>query len=232
MSQEISSNVGKPMASSGEKHNGWWWHNWLALFSLGVAAVGIGMSYWAVRVSLATDRRAQRVEAAEASAEATQLADRAGRVFMVANMAHSIIMQAEKEEALDGKMSRFTLSLLGEALLPPLSPTTGELEELARSGDDTAGHLALCVKWRNTAEVKVEALTTGKGRLFEPLQAEYAAELVRDLSNVSKACEQAADDLTRLSVPDPVPDTFSQPVVLKRLIPPPLTPPPHASGIN
>ena len=215
-----------------DQDKGWWRKkNRIALASFLVAAVGLGVSCWAVRVSLASDARAQRIDAEAASAEATLLAQQAGQVYAIAAYSHATFVHARDELARDGKLSADTESELANAELPPLSPTLDELEQLARSGDDTAGHLALCAKWRNIAEGSIEPLA--KVSIAKPFLAIYVNQTVSSLSNVSQACAQATEDLERHAIRDPSgPDPFSQPVVLKRIYPVRPVPPPSTAGRN
>jgi hypothetical protein len=235
MMHKYSPKVRMAKAPSGgqSQGKGWWRQNWIALASFAVAAVGLGVSIWAVRVSLAADRRAQRGETEVASAEATLFADNAGWVYAIANFSHAVALHAQGEERRDRRLSPDTLSQFKNGELPSLSPTTDEIEALARVGDDTASHLVLCVKWRNTAEGIIETLVQGNGQIVEPIQTMEVNLLVPDLSNTAKACLQAANDLARHAIPDPTgPDISSgPPVVLKRIYPT-QAPPPRATGMN
>ena len=220
------------LAIDQDQDKGWWRRkNRIALASFLVAAVGLGVSVWAVRVSLATDARAQRIDAEAASAEATLLAEQAGQVYAIAAYSHAAFGHARDEIGREGKLSADTVSEFANAELPPLSPTLDELEQLARSGDDTAGHLALCVKWRNIAEGSIEPLA--KVSIAKPFLIMYLDQTVSSLSNVSQACAQATEDLERHAIRDPSgPDPFSQPVVLKRIYPAHAVPPPSDSDRN
>jgi hypothetical protein len=159
MTHERLSNEDTPTAPSGHRDNKWRWlaENWLAFFSLVVAGAGLIVSFWAMHFSRASDTRAQRMDAAEASAEATIIAGNTNEVFKMSEMWQSIFTQAElKLSSGDKKLEAFRDSI-SRAQLPPLSPTRDELDVLARADDDTAGRLALCVKWRTIAQAHIES---------------------------------------------------------------------------
>lgn len=222
MSQESLSGSQKPTVSMGHRTKKWLAENWLSLASLIV-------SFLALYISANADSRTQHNESAIASAEATLLTEQTAEVYMIATYAHTVFVHAQNEQAKGGELSPETISEFAKVELPPLSPTLDELEQLARTGDDTATRLALCVKWRNLAEGTIEPLAENK--LIPQFRAMYVNEGVSNLSRASQACYQAAEGLDHHAVRDPSgKDIFSQPVVLKR-IPAPLTPP-HAASMN
>ena len=235
MTQEGLSNEEIPTESPGLGNNKWEWlaKNWLAFFSLAVALVGCGISARAMHVSWTSDDREQRMDAAEASAEATIIAGDTNEVFTTADMLQSIFTQAEQELSSDNKLGVFR-DPIGRAQLPPLSATRDELNELARAGDSTAGHFALCVKWRNIAQANIESMVTlakANDPRYEPLEAMYVHQINKYLSNVIKACGQAAVDIKRQAVPDPELDPANPQGKIERyqtILLPPLS----SAGVN
>jgi hypothetical protein len=209
MSHKNSSKSQSKKRVSANQDESWWKKNWISLGSLLV-------SLWALHVSMQTDSRTRGSDSAAASAEATLIAQQAGEVSMMATYSRIMFINAQNEQKRVGTLSSETVAGFAEVELPSLAPTLDELEQLARSGDGTAGQLALCVKWRNIAEGKIELLA--KRQLAIPFQPLYMRDVTFDLSSVADACAKAADDLADNAIPDPTgSDIFSQPAVLTRI---------------
>lgn len=183
-----------------------------SFFSLFVAAAGLLVSIWAMHLSRASDTRAQRMDASEASAEATIIAGYTNEVFKTAEMWQSLFTQAEQNLSSGDRNLGVFRDVLSRAQLPPLSPTRDELDVLARADDDTAGHLALCVKWRTIAQAYTEPLASllkANDPRYRSIESMYVHQIDGYLSNVVKSCGQAAIDLRRHAVPDPEPEPVS-----------------------
>jgi hypothetical protein len=209
MSHNHSSQVTKSKASAKNKdqESGWWTQNWIALMSLAVATIGLVASIWAVQ-------RTQRFDSAVIAAEATELADLADNVRGMADFRAGLIDIARKHESPDGQLGPEFEPFLSALDLPPLSVSLEELQVLAHTHDDTAGHLAQCVKWRDLAQHEVDELQKMRKTIDPKLGDEnrkalagvekiYLSTLDRQFASVISTCQRAASDLRRLALPDP-----------------------------